>query len=122
MEFSDDLTDDFRDQFVIRVMGDSAEPDIRHKDFVLVTKEPGFRLPGFFVVARTPTYEFVVKVLGVDAPQRLSLRSVNTKTEPIALEDGWEMVGFVVGWKREREPGSYIEAGEKTGLRPGFKD
>lgn len=154
MEFSDDLTDRNRAQFVIQVWGDSAEPEFRHGDWILVTKEPNFTFPNFFCVICNPTHEYLVKLskrtstprggsepreLGgnpqTTEPSRtaethrtsaeryaLEFHAINPAYAPVILEEGWEMIGFVVGWKRERAPGSYIEAGERTGLRPGFRE
>jgi len=121
VEFSDDLYDRFRDQFAIRVWGDSAEPDMRHGDFVLVAKDPSFRLPGFFVVAKSPENEFVVKVSSPNG-DTIQLLSVNPKTPAVVVGDGWEMVGYAMGWRRDKGHGVYLEAGDKTGLKPGFRD
>jgi SOS-response transcriptional repressor LexA len=121
VEFSDELYDRHRDQFAIRVWGDSAEPDMRHGDFVLVVKDPGFRLSGFFVVAKSPDQGFVVKECA-GGEGAIELRSVNSKFEPVKVGDGWEMIGYAIGWRRDRGLGVYLEAGDKTGLRPGFRE
>lgn len=121
VEFSDDLYDRHRDQFAIRVWGDSAEPDMRHGDFVLVVRDPNFRLNGFFVVAKSPENEFVVKVCNV-TDTGIELASVNPRTSPVQVGDGWEMIGYAMGWRRDKGLGVYLEAGDRTGLRPGFRD
>jgi len=121
VEFSDDLFDRHREQFAIRVWGDSAETDMRHGDFVLVAKDPAFRLNGFYVVAKSPENEFVVKVCTVKG-DKVELTSVNPKTPAVVIGDGWEMVGYAMGWRRDKGLGVYLEAGDKTGLKPGFRD
>lgn len=121
MDFSDELYDRHRDQFVVKVWGDSAERDMSHGDWVLVTKEPGFRLRGYFVVVKNTEHEFLVKVLAgtVENPE---FHSVNAEYPPIKAGEGAEMVGYVCGWKRDRGLGQYSEVGGRDGLKPGFRD
>lgn len=120
MEFSDDLVDRHRFQFVIKALGDSGESEFSHGDWFLVTKDEGFRLPGFFCVIRTPDHQFLVK-LSKSTDDGLEFHACNPEYKPVTLGDGWEMVGYAVGWKREKGTGKYIEAGDRDGLRPGFR-
>lgn len=118
VEFADALWTDSARRFAIRVRGDSMEPELRHGDFVLVHPDPAFRLSGFFVVVQH-NYEYLVKVLVRDENRQLVLAPLNKDYDPIPIdEDGWEMVGWVCGRKRERGSGAYLEEGDNAGLRP----
>ncbi|MEQ1935597.1 MAG: S24 family peptidase, partial [Fimbriimonadaceae bacterium] len=112
MDFSDDLADRWRDQFVIKVEGDSAKPAMRHHDWVLVTADPAARPIEHYIVVRSSDNGFLVKVLtGQDGDWWLE--SENAAYPPMKLEEGGEMIGFVVGWKRTAT-GSYAAATYKS--------
>jgi phage repressor protein C with HTH and peptisase S24 domain len=121
VEFSDDLWEPSRRQFAVKVWGDSAEPEMRHGDYALITVDPGFRYPGFFTLIQSREQGYLVK-LTKQGPQDLEFHSVNERYPPVIIEGEWEMVGIVIGWKRDKGKGRYIEAGEKEGLKPGFRD
>lgn len=120
MDFSDKLTDRHRFQCVLKVLGDSAEEEMSHGDWILVTKDETFRLPGFFCVICNAEHEYLVKV-SHRKDGELEFHAPNPEYKPVTLGDGWEMFGFVVGWKQENGPGEYIEAGHRDGLRTGFR-
>lgn len=121
MDFSDELYDRFRTQVVIKVWGDSAEEDMRHGDWVLVTKDPNFRLTGRYVVIANEEHEFLVKILR-NTENGLEFHSNNPEYPPISLKPGFEMIGFAIGWKRDKGAGKYLEVGDRDGLKPGFRD
>lgn len=117
VEFSDDLFLRNSSQFAISVWGDSMEPRFSHGDFILVTLDPDFRAAGRCVVVRDPDGRYLVKGLGRSGEEWILVPS-NETYEKIAIgTPGWEMVGYATGWRRDRGKGSYIEEGDRSGLR-----
>lgn len=116
VEFDDELYNPFVERFGIRVIGDSMFPRIEHGNIVLVHPVPN-KTPGLIVVAKNAESEFVVKYLR-QVNGRLELHGVNPDVPPVAVGEGWELVGYVVGRKRKRGYRSpYLEEGDNDGLR-----
>lgn len=117
VEFSDTLYSPNSKQYVIRVWGDSMEPRFLHGDYILVQEESGFRAAGRCVVVSNPDGRYLVRVL-VIKDNIWQLASVNPSYESIRLDEpGWSLIGFAIGWQRDRGRGSYIEEGDTAGLR-----
>lgn len=117
VEFSDELFSRNDIQFAIRVWGDSMEPRFSHGDYVLVQSDPNFRASGRCVVVADPEGRYLIKVMLMKGNQ-WQLHPVNTSYAPIRLDDpGWRMIGFAIGWRRDRGRASYIEEGDRSGLR-----
>jgi SOS-response transcriptional repressor LexA len=116
VEFSDEL---YRpERYAIRLVGDSMEPRIPADCYVLV--QPHENPPvGMIVVARSGEYEYAVKVRRVNDGE-IVLVPINPNYETITTDEGWRMVGYVVAYRKNRDPKGkkYIEEGDDDGLRP----
>lgn len=121
-EFSDDLHKAGRDQFCVTIRGDSCEPGIRDLDIVLFDVEKNFRLQGVYVVVAHQGEGAVVKILRKAKPGgvyewELVPENPEYPIMPI-YDDGYRMIGPVIGLKRRRGRDAYMELGDRTGLRP----
>jgi SOS-response transcriptional repressor LexA len=123
--YSEDVVDDFidfsddvysPDRFAIRVKGKSMEDIIQEGDFILV--QPSlFLYEGMLAVARNDEWEFCIKNYAVQEGRPVLLPE-NPTFEPIIPGDGWQIVGYAVGWKRLYEKGGgYAEIAFNTGIR-----
>lgn len=90
---------------LMRVSGDSMEPEIKHGDTVLIDKSQCEPRPGTIYAVRVGELIYL-KV--VDAlPDGLVLKSVNPKYEPMKVDmrgdlaDGVAILGRVIWWCRE---------------------
>lgn len=113
VEFSDEL---YRpERFAIQVQGNSMSRRIQHGDFILV-QPSGNCEPGLLAVARNEAYEYVVKELIIKGDRKV-LHPLEPGYDDIVPGEGWIMVGYAVGRRKERGRGRYIEEGDNAGLR-----
>lgn len=113
VEFSDEL---YRpERFAIQVQGNSMGRRIQHGDFILVQPSANCE-PGLLAVARNDAYEYVVKELIVKGDRKV-LHPLEPGYDDIVPGEGWIMVGYAVGRRKERGRGRYIEEGDNAGLR-----
>ncbi len=90
---------------LMRVSGDSMEPEIRHGDVVLIDQSQCEPRPGTMFAVRVGELIYL-KV--VDAmPEGLVLKSINKTYEPLRVDmrgdlaDGVKILGNVIWWCRE---------------------
>ena len=115
-EFSEDLYRSDVDRFAVIVNGDSMEPRLKSGDVVLI--HPTTACPsGRMVVFRTTDHEYAVKVLRRDAKGD-RFEPINPEYDAIEPRPDWQLVGFVVGWRRDSGRKKYIEEGDNSGLGP----
>lgn len=115
-EFSEDLYRSDVDRFAVIVNGDSMEPRLKSGDVILI--HPATTCPsGRMVVFRTVDHEYAVKVLRRDAKGD-RFEPINPAYDAIEPRPDWQLVGFVVGWRRDSGRKKYIEEGDNTGLGP----
>jgi phage repressor protein C with HTH and peptisase S24 domain len=115
-EFSDELYSASVDRFFVRVRGDSMEPTWEHGDLALIHPDPTCSINGIYV-AVTHADGALLKVLFVRAGEYY-LVPENPNYQPVKLEKGWHMVGYVVGQKRIMGHRKYLEMGDTDGIRP----
>lgn len=115
-EFSDELYSASVDRFFVRVRGDSMEPTWEHGDLALIHPDPTCSINGIYV-AVTHSDGALLKVLFVRAGEYY-LVPENPNYQPVKLEKGWHMVGYVVGQKRIMGHRKYLEMGDTDGIRP----
>lgn len=115
-EFSEDLYRSDVDRFAVIVNGDSMEPRLKSGDVILI--HPATTCPsGRMVVFRTVDHEYAVKVLRRDAKGD-RFEPINPEYDAIEPQPDWQLVGFVVGWRRDSGRKKYIEEGDNSGLGP----
>ena len=115
-EFSEDLYRSDVDRFAVIVNGDSMEPRLKSGDVILI--HPTTACPsGRMVVFRTTDHEYAVKVLRRDAKGE-RFEAINPQYDAIEPRPDWQLVGFVVGWRRDSGRKKYIEEGDNSGLGP----
>jgi phage repressor protein C with HTH and peptisase S24 domain len=115
-EFSEDLYRSDVDRFAVIVNGDSMEPRLKSGDVILI--HPATTCPsGRMVVFRTVDHEYAVKVLRRDAKGD-RFEPINPEYDAIEPRPDWQLVGFVVGWRRDSGRKKYIEEGDNSGLGP----
>lgn len=91
---------------LMKVCGDSMEPDIRHGDMVLVD-QGHTQIYGHAIYAVGVNEEIYVKQIETLPGGRLVLRSLNTRYDPIEislggdLADSVRVIGRVIWWCRE---------------------
>jgi phage repressor protein C with HTH and peptisase S24 domain len=91
---------------LMRVTGDSMEPDIRHGDMVLIDRG-ATQLYGHAFYAVGVNDEIYIKQVETLPGQRLVLRSLNSRYNPIEVDlrgdlaDSVRIIGRVLWWCRE---------------------
>lgn len=91
---------------LMKVFGDSMEPDIRHGDMVLVN-QASTQIYGHAIYAVGVNEEIYIKQIETLPGGRLILRSLNERYEPIEvslrgdLADSVRIIGRVIWWCRE---------------------
>jgi len=91
---------------LMKVFGDSMEPDIRHGDMVLVSQS-ATQIYGHAIYAVGVNEEIYIKQIETLPGGRLVLRSLNPRYEPIEvslggdLADSVRIIGRVIWWCRE---------------------
>ena len=118
VEFSDDLYSESPQRYAVRVSGDSMEPTWKANDFALVHPDRSFRTTSMYVAVQFECQP-LIKILLRGTNGQMYLVPENPQYEPIPIDqEGWEMIGPVVGFRREFGSRRYKEWGENYGLIP----